>query len=63
MARAISGADTRPKPLGWPALRKVISVPPSSASSQVYVVCIGNGPSAVVITSSSPSTSSVIRYV
>ena len=33
-------------------------VPPPLASSQVYVVSIGNGPSSVLITNRSPGTSS-----
>jgi hypothetical protein len=63
IAVVIIGAAIFEKPDGRPRLRKVILVPPLAASDQVYVVSIGNGPSAVRITSRSPEMSSVISYV
>jgi hypothetical protein len=52
----IIGAAILEQPAGSPRLRSVILVAPLPASSQVYVVSIGNGPSAVLITSRSPGT-------
>ena len=49
-----------PKPLGSPAFRSVMRVPPDSASCHEYVVCIGNGPCAVLITNRSSGTISRI---
>src|SRR5438874_10552495 len=43
IARAITEAVTAAKPVGSPRLRSDILVAPSGASSQVYVVSIGNG--------------------
>ena len=63
IARAIIGAPTFLKPRGSPRLRSIIRVAPSPASDHSYVVSIGNGPWAVLITSRSPSTSSRISYV
>ncbi len=58
-------ADTRA--LGGPRLsirwRRVILVAPSASSSQVYVVCMGNGPCAVAITKRRPGSSSRTSYV
>ena len=54
----MAGAATFENPDGTPLLRKVIRVPFEGASSQVYVVSMGNGPSSVLITSRSPGTSS-----
>jgi hypothetical protein len=58
MAAAISGAPTFAKPVGSPWLRSVISVPPSTVSSHWYVVRIGNGPWAVLITNRLPGSCS-----
>ena len=58
IAAAITGAATYAKPVGSPRLRSVIRVRAVVAGSHVYVVSIGNGPSAVRITSRSPGTSS-----
>src|SRR5262245_9513270 len=63
IARAMTGAATLWKPEGSPRLRSVIRVAPSPESSHLYVVSIGNGPCAVLITSRSPGTSSRISYV
>src|SRR6476620_1439486 len=51
IARSIIGALSRENPDGFPRLRRVIRVAVSPTGSQVYVVSIGNGPSAVRITS------------
>ena len=57
IARSISGAPTFAKPAGSPRLRSVMRVP-APASAKPYVVSIGNGPCAVLMTSRSPVTSS-----
>ena len=54
------GAPRRVKPDGSPRLRSVIRVPPPGASAHSYVVSIGNGPCAVLMTRRSPGTSSRI---
>ena len=63
IALAIIGAPILEKPDGSPRFRSVIVVPPFTASDHVYVVSIGNGPSAVLITKRSPGTSSRTSYV
>ena len=60
IAAAIIGLAAQVKPVGSPRFRNVIRVPPSAVSSHVYVVSIGNGPSAVDISRRSPGTSSEI---
>src|SRR5688572_30254515 len=59
----MNGAVIVEKPLGFPRLRSVMRVAPFGASSHVYVVSMGNGPSDVRITSFSSATSSTISYV
>ena len=59
IAIAMNGAESFEKPVGAPRLRSVIRVPPSGVSCQVYVVSMGNGPSAVLITKRSPGTISL----
>ena len=56
----MNGAIIREKPDGTPRLRNVIRVPPWDVDYQVYVVSIGNGPSAVRNTSRSPATTPAI---
>jgi len=58
MARSIIGAVKRAKPDGLPLLRKSIRVDPSPVGSYVYVVSIGNGPSAVRMTNRRAGSSS-----
>ncbi len=61
IARSIMGAVSFANPAGVPRLRRVIRVRLPSTAVQMYVVSIGNGPSAVLITNrlfgSSPTTS------
>jgi hypothetical protein len=59
IALAIIGAATLEKPAGCPRLRSVIFVAPFALSAHVYVVSIGNGPSAVLITNRSPAINSL----
>ena len=49
MAGAMNGARSFENPAGSPRLRNVMRVELSPAADQVYVVSIGNGPSAVRI--------------
>ncbi len=63
IARAMIGATSLPNPLGSPRFRSVIRVRPPGSGAHAYVVSIGNGPSAVRMTSLSPGTSSTISYV
>src|SRR4051812_29159651 len=63
MALAIKGAASFPKPEGSPRFRSVIRVTLSLTDSHVYVVSIGNGPSAVRIARRSPGASSTSSYV
>lgn len=49
--------------MGSPRFRSVIRVWPSPCASQVYVVSIGNGPSAVRMTSFDPGIHSMSSYV
>lgn len=51
---------SREKPEGLPRFRSFIRVPPCSVVSQMYVVSIGNGPSAVRITKRSLGMNSTI---
>jgi hypothetical protein len=60
IAAVMTGDPTFANPEGSPRLRSVIRVPPPAASTNPYVVSIGNGPSAVRMTSRSPGTSSTI---
>src|SRR5215831_88067 len=59
----MSGPAIFENPRGSPRLRRLILVLPSPSACQVYVVSIGNGPSAVRITSFVPGTSSTTSYV
>src|SRR5687768_7248141 len=63
MATAMNGANSRENPVGVPRFRRVIRVAPLPAASHVYVVSIGNGPSAVRITSRRLGTNSTTSYV
>ena len=62
-APAMNGETSRENPAGSPRFLSVIRVPPSRVSDQAYVVSIGNGPSAVRMTSRSSGWSSVTSYV
>src|SRR5439155_27200777 len=63
IAPAIKGASHLENPDGVPRFRSVIRVDPSDVVSHVYEVSMGNGPSAVRITSLSPGTKSTTSYV
>jgi hypothetical protein len=64
MAIAMKGAIHLENPVGLPRFLNVILVaPPSAMLSHMYVVSMGNGPSAVLITSFLAGTSSEISYV
>src|SRR6266478_2075064 len=63
MANAMIGATHFENPPGSPRLRSVMAVDSGARLSQVYVVSIGKGPSAVRITSRCRATKSTISYV
>jgi hypothetical protein len=63
MSSVKTGAVTAAKPDGSPRLRRPIVVAPGLASSHVYVVSIGNGPSAVAITKRLPASIFRTSYV
>jgi hypothetical protein len=55
-----AGADASSrKPAGSPRFRNTIRVPPDGVTRQLYVVSIGKGPSAVLITNRSLGSSSL----
>ena len=63
IARAMNGAISLEKPLGFPWFRSVILVPPADVDSQPYCVSIGKGPSEVRMTRRAPGTKVTTSYV